>query len=112
MIEENWIETNLCEINTKIKKKNKMNSKYEKQLDNQGLMKLLFLVLLSATLLWSSLNADHITCPKCFHEIEATLTVDHNVGIFGETWTCPNQYCQYENYVGIDTCCICGTKRP
>lgn len=31
--------------------------------------------------------------------------------IWGETWTCPNPKCRYENYEGISSCAICGTSR-
>lgn len=33
-------------------------------------------------------------------------------GIWGDTWTCPNPNCGYENYDSIKYCGVCGTKKP
>lgn len=40
------------------------------------------------------------------------LTQAKKLGIWGETWTCPNPDCGYENYDRISHCAICGTKKP
>ncbi len=31
---------------------------------------------------------------------------------FPDTWRCPKKGCGYENYVGINSCALCGTKKP
>ncbi len=33
-------------------------------------------------------------------------------GVFGDVWTCPNPHCNYQNYVGIDYCALCGSACP
>ncbi len=43
-------------------------------------------------------------CPHCHEPIELGCSRR-------ETWICPNLRCGYENYVGIDYCGLCGTKR-
>ena len=43
-------------------------------------------------------------CPYCDQPIQLGCSRR-------ETWICPKPTCGYENYVGIEYCGLCGTKR-
>jgi hypothetical protein len=104
MIDKNWIEEEFT-----CTKKIKLNKKTELKMENDTMFRLLFLVLGSSFLFWTSLSADCISCPKCYHEID---TESQGLYIFYDTWICPNPHCGYENYDEINYCGICGSKKP
>lgn len=59
-----------------------------------------------STIGYTQCSAGEIECPHCYNVIEYEVK-----GILKDTWICPNKKCGYENYDGIEYCCLCGTKR-
>ena len=76
--------------------------KRNEKMENRRMYK--FLILLGFIAILSYANAEEFSCPYCDKPIEVKRT-------WGDTWTCPNPDCRYENYVGLDYCGICGQLR-
>jgi hypothetical protein len=100
---DNQIEydTKLCQL--KLDANLCQNTNINKEKDSY-IMKKLLIFLCSLSCL-GYLNADSkINCPHCQEPIQFR-------GLWGDTWTCPNTHCGYENYEAVSYCGICGTYR-
>lgn len=83
---------------------------YNRKMSNRLFLKICALAIFCLTgLAWDHLYGE-LTCPNCQSQIKFVL-VDDSKGIFGETWTCSDPNCGYENYVGINHCGVCGKRR-
>ena len=97
--EPSWIENQEKEIEKEIK------SKKIKNRDSEIMRHILFLLVITFFTFQDTLKADlKFTCPGCKNQVQYQ-------GIWGNTWTCPNSNCGYENYESIRYCGLCGTDR-
>lgn len=79
--------------------------KFKKEQDSYIMKKLImFLCCLSCLGYANATNYNTIQCPHCEEPIQFR-------GLWGDTWTCPNKRCGYENYEAVSYCGLCGTYR-
>lgn len=76
-----------------------MHMDRDPKLFNKLFFSILALFVLNCGFLFSA------TCPYCHEEIEV---ICGKGWVFPDTWTCPS--CGYENYEGVTSCALCGTR--
>lgn len=99
MFNNDWINKEIRLL--KSDRKYNLNKKEEKVM----YFKLIGICLLVIFLASGAYADEYFQCPYC--ECYSPVT-GH---VFPDTWKCPNKKCGYENYVGIEKCAMCGTKR-
>lgn len=98
-----WLEQEERSVTSQLAS-NKKNSK----IDGYLFKRCLIILLVPAMLLMQAYAGAcaYIECPYCEEVLEI---VSEQVRWFPDVWTCSK--CGYDNYEGISTCAVCGTRK-